>query len=273
VVLSKDSETHSTRPKGAGMFRTAVYVVQFLLLLTSCQAKIDGSDDQSLKESIDKVRESLPEAERADFNKATKTIAYSSLKEKGQAVGLFTDPKLLIAEMGEKMDGMNAEQVIEEAKRLRAAVRGEEVAKLEKEIAELEAESEEAAGELSKLAISGLEYADKKATYTLTNNTVHSLSRVAEEFLLTTPGRAVPWAKKVFGESIPGGLEPGESMDMDFTASYMNVSVDLPEDAEIAVRVVAIYGPDGEAIVQEPGDYSKRRLGELRKELADMEAE
>ncbi|MEM5574407.1 DUF6694 family lipoprotein [Salmonella enterica subsp. enterica serovar Typhi] len=55
-------------------------VIAFALLLTACdKPKIDASSDQSMKESIQKVRESLPADKKAQFDDAVKVVAFSQI--------------------------------------------------------------------------------------------------------------------------------------------------------------------------------------------------
>lgn len=56
-------------------------VIALALLLTACdKPKIDASSDQSMKESIQKVRESLPADKKAQFDDAVKVVAFSQIE-------------------------------------------------------------------------------------------------------------------------------------------------------------------------------------------------
>jgi hypothetical protein len=93
------------------------------LLLTGCdKPTIDATTDETMKTSIVKVREALPENKRDEFDNALKVVALSSINlgellRKGME-GANDDS--LAEKMREAFAGKTGEEVIAEAKKIMA---------------------------------------------------------------------------------------------------------------------------------------------------------
>lgn len=101
-----------------------------LMLMSGCSdPRIDASSDDSMTDSIAKVRESLPEDKRDDFDEAVQIIAYSQtdflgLFAEGMAGGISTETAMKTEAkmkdvMKDVMNGKTGTEVIAEAERIR----------------------------------------------------------------------------------------------------------------------------------------------------------
>ncbi|MEE9128976.1 MAG: DUF6694 family lipoprotein [Phycisphaerales bacterium] len=252
-----------------------------LAVLAGCSdPTIDASSDESMKQSVKKVREALPESKRVEFDEALQVLAFSKINMKD----LFAEGAMgagnLEGKVRDSLDGKTGEQVIAAAERIRAERKGRERQQALEEIRELEAKrtkSESARDQLknfevvrSRFYIREIEYVGKVPVIELTvrNGTSVAVSRAYFEGTLASPDRSVPWLKNTFNHSIPGGLEPGEEASWDL----MQIgrigwgSIDPPADAVFTVTVERLDGPDGEPIYStgEFSKYDQKRLNKLK---------
>lgn len=110
------------------------------LLLSGCDhPKIDASNDESMKSSIQKVRASLPEEKRSSYDDALKTIAFSHLNFKDlMQAGMTNNTAEIEAQMKTDLTGKTGEEVINYAEKIRKERAEKEKAQAQQEIAELE---------------------------------------------------------------------------------------------------------------------------------------
>ncbi|MBB1201392.1 hypothetical protein EGM70_13955 [Enterobacteriaceae bacterium 89] len=101
-----------------------ISVALLAFMLTGCgEPKIDGSSDQALRESVQKVREALPEDKRTEFDDAIKVIAFQvSMKEMMQA-GANSNTADVANKLKSSLSGKTGEEVIGEAEQIRANIK------------------------------------------------------------------------------------------------------------------------------------------------------
>lgn len=194
-----------------------------VVLIAGCSdPKIDASSDESMKASVQKVRESLPESKRGDFDEAMKVLAFSKIDMKDLFTQGATGVGNLEGKVKESLSGKTGEQVIAEAARIQAERKERERQQALEEIRELEtkrAKSESARDELKKFQVIRSRFYLRKQEFmgkqpiielTVKNGTEQAVSRAYFEGTIASPDRSVPWHKDTFNYSISGGLEPGE---------------------------------------------------------------
>ncbi|WP_249976071.1 hypothetical protein [Vreelandella olivaria] len=88
---------------------------------------------------------------------------------------------------------------------------------------------------------------------TVTNRTGHAVSRAYFEGVLKSPGRSVPWVRESFNYTIPGGIEPGETLTWTLSPNSFGpwANPSIPEDAELSVTTVRLDDADGDSIVSQ----------------------
>lgn len=234
-----------------------------LLFLAGCGApKIDASSDEKLKSSIAKVRESLPEEKRSEFDEALATLAFEDfdltdfIKEEATQIGT-TEAKMKAA-----LNRKTGEEVIAAAQEVIRKREEKEKEQALLEIKELQDKREEA--EKNKLELAKFEilrsrfykeeqdFIGKKPIIELTvkNGTSYPVSRAYFMGTLASPNRTIPWLKERFNYEIPGGMEPGEEASWRLAPNMFSEwgTVDIPKDAIFTVEVVKLDGADGEPI-------------------------
>lgn len=259
------------------------FVLVSVIAVTGCsEPTIDASSEESLKSSVENVRESLPSSKQDEFDSAFQMIAmsridFADLMAEGQA-----DTGLLEKRMRDAVHGKTADEVINEADRLREERRQREREQAIAEIQELEQKrqrTEAAREELknfevlrSRFYLEEREYMGAQPIIELNvrNGTEHAISRAYFEGTIASPDRSVPWHEDGFNYSISGGLEPGEEASWRLAPNQFSGwgSVDAPSDAIFTVTVDRLDGPDGEPVlsVREFSERDAERLEQLKRQ-------
>jgi hypothetical protein len=101
--------------------RARLAVLGVLALVVGCGApRIDASSEQRAVASLERLRDSLPEEKRLEFDRAVLAIVRSEMDEKGLPRLEAAGPGAFDARALEPLDGMTAEEVITEARRIAA---------------------------------------------------------------------------------------------------------------------------------------------------------
>lgn len=265
--------------------KKAIGAIIIALILTGCdKPKIDTSTDESMKTSIHKVRESLPEEKRASFDEALKVVAFSQLSMKDlMQAGMADDPSLVEGKLKESLSGKTADDVISYASTIMKERAEKEKEQAKQEIAELEQKKTDSLKSLSQLKAFEVKksrfYFEKKEygrdqpiiSLSVTNRTNKAVSRAYFKGVIASPGREVPWYTDTFNYQIPGGLEPGESADWRLAPNTFSDwgDVNAPEDAIFTVTVVRIDDAQGNSIYGD-SEFTERdaiRLAELKEKF------
>ncbi len=269
------------------MWKLIVIAVSITFFLSGCgrepTVNAKGTDEEQ-QASIERVKESLPEDQRDDFEEAMKTLLFADI----ESLRDITDSDGMVRRLQDRIDGKTGTEIIAEAEQI-ASKREERRRQMEadrkererqqaiQEIEEIAAKLNPAAEELCAKFIvrrslfrhgsGGLMGRRNSIDLVVSNETGRPVSRVYFHALLLTPGRAVPWVDDEFNYSIPGGLEPGEtaewSLRPNMFGSWGNVDEER-NDAVLIVRTVGLDGPDGESMTGERlSDYERNRLTSL----------
>ena len=259
----------------------ALFVLSVVALaLTGCaEPKIDTSTPESTQTSIAKVRESLPQDKRAEFDAGLQAvmasqidvtaILFQSLSPGGPSVSDYE------AKFKKAINGKTGNEIIAEAKRIkdeRENKKADEAVKAKDDqrirdlvkISDLEQKRADylvAQGQLKNFEVSralvykptdALERLSNPVVIELTvkNGTPKPISRAYFTGTLASPGRAVPWHKEDFNYTIPGGLEPGEQAAWKLAPSFLSnwQKVEAPTDAVLTVTVNRLDGADGKSL-------------------------
>ena len=252
----------------------------FAALCGCSEPTIDTSSSEATQTSITKVRESLPEPQRKEFDAALAQIAMSNLDIKGLLAGTQTAEGVAKNSMA-SLSGKTGAQVIAAANALIEERKAKERAQAAAEIEELKAKQTKAnaaEAELAKFAVSRSRFYLRDSVMgkvpvielTVTNNTTHPIARAYFKGTIASPGRAVPWHSDTFNYEIPGGLEPGETANWSLQPNMFSDwgKVKAPADAVFTVEVEQLDGADGEELFSSRNfdEDDAKRLSALLKE-------
>ncbi len=223
------------------------FLFSTILIIWGCSSPIiEGTNEDSLNASVEKIRKSLPAETLTEFDAAIALL----LKERSRTRGDATGSR---AEMLMEFRGRTAESILAQAGDLR-------------EIQELEAKEFE--WETAKIAIGRFEvlsskfyredngiFGDKPVMEMIVRNgTGKAISLVQFDATLKSPERSVPWHTGSFSYRISGGLEPGETATWSLVPSSILsewADVRAPHGAEFIVTITELVGTDGKALFSE----------------------
>lgn len=253
-----------------------------VLSLVGCnEPKIDASTDDSMKASISKVRESLPESKRNQFDEALKVAVFSQInfKEIMQA-GMTKNSSVIEEKMKQALNGKTGEQVISYAVTLKLEREAKEKEQAVQEIKELEEKKSSSIANLesmksfkivrSRFRMEKQKYGSDQPIVSLSveNNTEKAISKAYFKGTIASPGREVPWFIDTFSYQISGGLEPGEKAEWDLAPNKFSNwgKVNAPTDAIFTVSVIRLDGADGNPILGDANftEKDQKRLDELK---------
>ena len=272
------------------------FILIFSVVLAGCdkifsEPTIDTSSDESMEHSLQKVRESLPESDRKEFDESLQLLAFSQINLEDILTEKVVGSNLAESKMKESLHGKTASQVISDAERVKLEV---ERVKLEQEarqrqqaldeIKELEQKltnADIAIEELKKFKVIRSRFYQEEQPYigkqpiieiTVENGTDMAVSRAYFEGTIASPDRSVPWHKDLFNYSISGGLEPGEEQSWSLAPNMFSDwgKVKSPSDAVFTVTVEKIDGLDGKTLYSTTDftDHDRERLAELKAEYS-----
>ncbi len=271
-------------------------VVMAFLLSGCADPKIDVSNEEIQKKSIEKVRNALSEQKRSEFDNAMKIIVFSS-------VNLFNpkESEYAMKNAVQTLQGKTGNDVIAEGKRIkeeRAAKEKEQAAKEREDvlgkIKDLESKKalvETAKAELAKFKIISASFykKDKKIMdrvigkepaidLKVKNETGYPVSRAYFTGTLSSQGRAVPWLREDFNYSISGGLEKGEEVTWHLAPNpygkWGTATSEAPDNAVLTVEVVRLDGADDKALFDSKdfSDSEEESLKTMKTKLSKIDA-
>jgi len=258
------------------------FIIIFVFASTGySQPRFDTSSDEKMKASIAKVRESLPENRRHEFDEALEITLFSQVDLQNLFVAGATGVNVVEAKIKQSLNGKTAQEIIAQSAQIKKERKEAERRQVLSEIKELEKKQIKAQkdkDELAKFQIIRSRFYKKELEFiggqpiielTVKNGTQYPISRAYFKGILATPGRSIPWLKDDFNYSIPGGLEPGEEATWELWQNMFSRwgHVEMHDDAIFTVEVEQLDGADNKALFSIK-DFSERdmeRLAELKK--------
>lgn len=264
------------------MFKLLISSLTITLLLIGCATpRIDTSSDEKMKDSIQKVKESLPIEKQKEFEEALQFIIFSQINLKDlltmkQNESNFTrDIKIIL-------NNKSADEVIQEATKIHD-IKIEEENKMAltkiKDLEEKKINAEKSEELLKNIEILSASFEQKNIPYSnfrepiielkIKNSTGKAISKIYFEGTVKSLGREIPWIKESFNYLIPGGFESGEIANWSLSPNMFSKwgNIETPKDAILEVKVQQIYGADEKEIVS-IRDFTKKD----EKELQDLKS-
>jgi len=242
------------------------------LVLCGCgDPKIDGSTDEKFRNSIEKVKTSLPEIQREKFEKAITIIALGDVTDLGTLAKLGTT-EAFRSRLNERLNGKTGKEILALAEQIENERNKQNRKNAIKEIEELRKKLfSEKPDVLEKFTIELSRFCHEKVGFinanyielSVRNNTGKAVSRAYFRGVLLSPGREIPWVEEEFNYDIPGGLEPGESALWKLSPfGQWDKAPNEREDLILAVRVIGLDGADGKSMAGEP--FTKDDIDRLK---------
>jgi hypothetical protein len=174
------------------------------------------------------------------------------------------NPYLILARLGPRINGRSAAEVVKNL-----------TIRLDADIAAMEAR--DFGSVLETVQVFSPSYYWKQSGYaaqpivefSVRNEGTTPVSRVYFKAVLTTPGRAVPWANQIFVQDFKGGLEPREKQQLTFQmlpGEWRDPQLRYLPNAELKVTVINFNDANGERVVA----FDSERLELERKIRAEL---
>lgn len=261
-----------------------IFLILPFIILSCGEPKIDASSDESMKSSIENIKENLPDEKKEDFQKALMTIATSNIDLSDVFKGNInpdTYSQNLLSKVKNQLNGKTANQIIHKADSIKQAREEKQRQQALKEIRELEKKRRQAQKDKAKLnnfEVLRSRFYIREDTFseqpiielTVQNNTEFAISRAYFEATYASPDRQIPWLEESFNYEISGGIEPGEKKSWTLAPNQFGEWGQIEEkpDAILTVETVRLDGPDNEALFDAQGlsEFEKKRLKKLKTE-------
>jgi hypothetical protein len=259
-----------------------------VLMIAGCSdPKIDTSSMPASVVSIEKVRNSLPNYKRNDFDQGLIIIATSSTFD---GIDILNPHRMNAAEIAEsanaQMHGLTGDQVIHRADEILRERRSREREQAIRTLKRLQEKQTQAASDhqqLARFSIDNARYymglspygaAEPVIELKVTNGTDQSISELMLRGVVTSEDRSTPWVDESFYYVVPGGVEPGETMEWSLAPNRFGPwgNVQIPKDAKLVVTLVGLKGPDEQPLWDSPGltTNEEERLARLLDEYGGV---
>jgi len=198
------------------LFRAALLSLLCSTAAYADDLRIDGTSKESFAKSVGTMAATVAPADKEAFQKGLLNLIVTKSPPAAGAEGLQ-----LLSVMPQAMevahvtlDGYTRDQILEHGRKLAAAAgpaparpdgRDQVIACLQKHVTVSDARVEK--GDFGhRIALS------------VTNRLSWALLFVHVHYVVSTPGRSVPWADETFGGNVSGGIEPGETKELSVSA-------------------------------------------------------
>ena len=257
------------------------------VMLTACEARVNASNPEALRKSVAAIQKDMTEEERKEFSQSMMVIAFDTVDP--STIGAFSTDKgseLLVAALGEKVNGKTGKQVIRLGYETRIRKLDEQLTSTFKVVEQAKAERSKHKATFDAVVLSGAKFSVRRSyidtpviSMTIHNGSPMAIRRVFFHGTLSSPGRSIPWVDDDFNYEFPGGLEPGETKQLDLEPSMFsgwgNSDFNRRDDLQMKVTVVNLEGASGEKLVKgdaEDAAAKERELVELQKQKVEYEA-
>jgi hypothetical protein len=159
------------------------------------------------------------------------------------------NPTIVLWRLGPRINGRSAAGIIKDL-----------TIRLDADIAGTEARLKDTESVSNAVEIISPSYYWKKSGYleqpmiefAVRNEGKSAISRIYFRMVLTSPGRAIPWARQDFVQTFKGGLEPRERQQLSFqprTAEWSDAQLKVLPNAELKVTVMNFADATGEKVI------------------------
>lgn len=265
----------------------SVLLVLFVAIaLFGCgDPKIDTTSDELMKASIEKVRQSLPQGKKDDFDEAMNFLLFDTLDFKELFSDGATEAGKTASQVKDVLNGKSGIGVIAAASRIKKEIEEEKKVQALSEIKELEGKRSKAEAdrtELAKFEVLRSRYYKRTEEIigtkpiielTVKNGTDRVVSRASFKGTLASPYKPEPWVQEEFNYQIAAGIQPGQKANWSLAPNIFSKwgTVKVPKDAILTVEVLQVEGPDGEVLFSTKAfsEEDAQRLQELKETYGD----
>lgn len=266
--------------------RLSAILLSVLMIAGCSDPKIDTSSMPASVVSVEKVRESLPDYKRHDFDQGLIIIATATFN----GIDILNPHRMNAAEIAElanaQMHGLTGDQVIRRADEILRQRRSREREQAIRTLTRLEEKHANAVHDKQQLARFTIDEALFYMTQSpygapepvidlkVTNGTEQAISTLFLRGVVTSPGRSMPWVDESFYYVVPGGIEPGETLEWSLAPNRFGPwgNAQIPNAAALTITLEGVQGADDESFWDSPAltESEMARLERLRDEYGEI---
>jgi len=265
----------------------SAYVLMFSLILTGCSARVDTSTPEKYRSSIEAITKDMPPEKKKEFQESLVAIAFDTADP---TTTLFTsaDPASpLFIGAGDKIKGKTADEIIKLGYTTRVAKLDLAISEDVAAIHRISSEREKYRNIFEAIHIDAPKYRISKSMFSqqavisfrITNNSKVTVKKIYAHGILSSPGRTIPWVSDDFNYEFTGGLEPGESKNLDLEPNMFgewryNSDYSNRPDLKLEVSLVNLEDATGEKLLKgDPGDAKAKEIDAAEKQKMKLEIE
>lgn len=266
--------------------RLSAILLSVLMMAGCSDPKIDTSSMPASVVSVEKVRESLPDYKRDDFDQGLIIIATATFN----GIDILNPHRMNAAEIAElanaQMHGLTGDQVIRRADEILRQRRSREREQAIRTLTRLEEKHANAVHDKQQLARFTIDEALFYMTQSpygapepvidleVTNGTEQAISTLFLRGVVTSQGRSMPWVDESFYYVVPGGIEPGETLEWSLAPNRFGPwgNAQIPDAAALTITLEGVQGADDESFWDSPAltESEMVRLERLRDEYGEI---
>lgn len=266
--------------------RLSAILLSVLMIAGCSDPKIDTSSMPASVVSVEKVRESLPDYKRHDFDQGLIIIATATFN----GIDILNPHRMNAAEIAElanaQMHGLTGDQVIRRADEILRQRRSREREQAIRTLTRLEEKHANAVHDKQQLARFTIDEALFYMTQSpygapepvidlkVTNGTEQAISTLFLRGVVTSQGRSMPWVDESFYYVVPGGIEPGETLEWSLAPNRFGPwgNAQIPDAAALTITLEGVQGADDESFWDSPAltESEMAKLERLRDEYGEI---
>lgn len=264
-----------------------LYVIAIAIFLSGCgDTTIDGSSEESAKQSLDDIRSDLSDEKKQEFNEAMSAIIFDDIGDLGGLFGAAMEPEQFIDDIKGKIDGMTASEIIERGNKIQKEQIEQEKKDIIEQIDDFEERIENAQNARQQASddftVTTSEYQIRDPDIGavrglievgIRNKTDKWVSAIRFESEVYSEEREVPWIEGNHRYEMSGGLAPGESDTWTLRPSGIEWNnPDAPESAKLDITVVNAEDENGDLFyeVNELNALEKNELENLKERFKNL---
>lgn len=247
------------------MNKFILLMIIFSIFLSGCvKPRIDTSSDEKMKESIQKLRDSLDDKQEAKFEQAIGYIAFDGL-----TLSDMMSTEDTLNKIKNKLKNKTYDNIISDAKEI-VNLRIKDLDKIKKSSESARKSLESIVIEKTTLTTDNSGFMPRRILYMMIkNNTGSTLSEIAFNIKTFSPGREVPYLDDEFKYEIPGGIQAGERLEWKLQPNtFLNDewNRDVPNGV-IQIKAIACADSRGNPLFIDEWDSEKESLYKTLKDF------
>lgn len=276
-------------------FAKSVMVLAIAMFLAGCDfggpPTLDTSSEEAYRKSLGEMAAELNEEEKKRLTKTLMLLAFDGESRSLLAMAaLSADPAALVLKIGERANGLTAEELFTLGERIAAERQRKRVAELEAEIRSLEEyfQGQQNQKRVVKMQLGYVEVTSPRyywrevwtgdepvIEFQVKNASGQAIRKIRFKGVVTSAGRSVPWVDETFAFDFKGGLESLETQHLKLTPTlgigdWNNADLKDRGELELAVEPIEVELATG-GVVKYPDDFeSSFKLSELENKRAEL---